>query len=169
MSEEIAWAMTTSAGGKRRKFWATTAAANETEAVDSFAQTWTKVLIDVLQWYSPQEWDGLLCGINIYEGTFDFAAIRDFDLRQLLTGCSLKFDALEDRLQGDFASDGAFEVACREEESRYLGYLLAGWERVRHLPAAREVVGQAPLPFRAITDPERIAEPCFESLLTSPP
>lgn len=165
MQDTITWTMTTTGGGKKRKFWGTTSASNDDQIAAAFAEQWRKVFLDVLTWYAPEQWNTLVCGVEAYEGSFDFAPRLDFDLQKSLPGCHLKFDALEGRVQGDFATDEEFEEVCQLETKRYIGLLMRGWERA-HLET--EIAGtfkSLRIPFRVIDSPEPTATPLLETVL----
>jgi hypothetical protein len=161
----IEWSETTYAGGKKRKFWGVTAARTDDAIVAAFAEQWRKVFTDVLSWYAPDRWNGLFCGVNVYEGTFDFSPVLDFELIKSLPGCHLKFDALEEILQGDFETDEEFDAACQRETSRYVNFILSGWELAQPHVAKECKLDAQQIPFRVIDTPEPVP-PLAETVLT---
>lgn len=165
MPDSIVWTTTSSGGGKKRKFWGVTEAADDNQIAAAFAEQWRKVFLEVLPWYPPEKWNTLHCGVNAYEGTFDFAPLLDFDLRKSLPGCHLKFDALEGRVQDDFDTDEEFEEVCQAETERYLGLLMRGWEQARGDKEVADRLKALRIPFRAIDSPEPAAKPLVETVL----
>jgi hypothetical protein len=57
MPDLIVWTVTTSGGGKNRKFWGTTDVSDDEQIAAAFAEQWRKVICEVLPWYPAGNWN----------------------------------------------------------------------------------------------------------------
>lgn len=159
----IEWTVTTSAGGKKRKFWGETDARSDSDVTQAFREQWRKVFEDVLTWYPDSKWDTLNCGCIAYCGTFDFGPRPQFDPFGELPGCNLCFTFLRDSLRSDFSSTEVFERACGEQERRHIELFMRAWSDVKDDAAIRVILKTRAIPFSLANKPD--ADPDYVPLL----
>jgi hypothetical protein len=144
--------------------WGESDARRDAEFVASFREVWLKVVSEYLGDLPCKQWNSLLCGVDVYEGSFSFTPTTDFDLRRQLTGCRLHFRTLEHITQANYDTDEEFEEVISRVEARFVGFIQQGW--IAACETLAETFDPAwQLPARIINSPEE-TPPLLETVLT---
>ena len=153
--------------GPRPTAWGECNARDDAEFVAAFCEVWSKLVREYLTCFPREQWNSVLCGAHVYEGSFSFSPALDFDLFRQLPGCRIHFPVLEEITQADYDSDAEFEKVCVQEELRFADFIQQGWLVARD--ALAETLTHDPawqLPLRIINSPELKAPPLLDTRLT---
>lgn len=167
----VVWNPVTKKNERRHLVYGESDAVETAQILADLAEAWRYLLCERVPLTAVESWDAILTGVTIDRGSISFAPIRSnpslsAELLSQAAGCCLSFADVTDRLEGDFASDEAFEQACAEEQQRYCDLLVPAFEVCRRGLAPEHPLRGRTFAYKAIASPEVKDPPILHTVLT---